>query len=219
MANSKQLSANNQGGRIRINDDINTESNFSNCVKNSFEQIKIKYPKLELTHIKSIRNTELVNILNEAGVKGEKKLLGGDKGGCSPDGGIFYVKCKDELLLPVFIGENKWQEDNPGNALERAVKNLVFFQHLLIKYDYFPYLINLNGSIVNDSKGTYFDRLTMVGGFMSLDTVYVKSDPTTPRIRPFTFTMSKEFNYNFVNKLILDIVDESISYLYDINKL
>ena len=68
MANSKQLSINNQGGRIRINDDINTESNFSDCVKNSFEQIKTKYPTFEFTHTKFIRNTELVDILNEAGV-------------------------------------------------------------------------------------------------------------------------------------------------------
>jgi len=220
MADSNQLRKNNLGGTVRKNDDINTESNFNSCVEKTFNDICNLYPNYTFKHEKSFLNTKLIETLDDANVPGEKILLGtGNSGKASPDGGIIYIKCSDNNWLPVFIGENKWQEDNPGNALERAVKNLVYFQLVLIKYDYFPYLINLNGGIVNESRGTYFDRITMVGGFMPINKVHVKSDPRSPRVRPFSFYMNKEFQFNAINKVIIDIINQSIEYLNEINKL
>ena len=90
---------------------------------------------------------------------------------------------------------------------------------MLISEDYFPYLINVNGPIVNDRKGSYFDRVTQVGGFMPINIVHVKSDPNTPRLRPFTIILNKEFDYDKVKDTSLAIIKESIDYLKNVNKL
>lgn len=219
MANAAQLSKNNQNGRIRINDSINTESTFNDCVQDTFVELQGLYPEFEFSHRKLFKNTELIQVLNESGLTAEKVLLGGEGGQCRPDGGSYLIKCQDDTWMPVFIGENKWQDDNPGNALERAVKNIVFFQHYLVQYDYFPYLLNLNGSIVNPNKGSYFDRITMVGGYMPVNKVFVRNDPDTPRIRPFTFMMNPVFQYETIRATIKEIVSQSLRYLADIEKI
>lgn len=220
MASAEQLSIINRDGRIHINSGINTEKTFNDCVNETFNEIQNFYPQYTFSQKKNLKNTELLSVINESGFSVTSQVLnGGTAGGCSPDGGVYYITCNDDLRLPVFIGENKWQAANQGNALERSVKNIVWFQHYLVKYDYFPYLLNLNGTITTIDRGSYYDRISMVGGFMPLNKVHVRSDTATPRIRPFTFLVNEKFDYNAVQAVILQIVKESIGYLNEISKL
>ena len=45
------------------------------------------------------------------------------------------------------------------------------------------------------------------------------SDPATPRLRPFTILLDKEFDYSKVKDTSLSIIAESIDYLKNTNKL
>jgi hypothetical protein len=213
MANSAQLSKNNQNAQVWINWGENTERDFKSCIKEVFEGLKDLYPEREFVHKGSVNNETLMESFNRYSPSAARKLNGSNGGGSNPDGGVIYVRCKGDKWMPVFIGENKHQEDNPGNALERALKNITFFKNLLIAEDYFPYLINVNGPIVNDKKGSYFDRITQDGGFMPVNEVHVKSDPAKPRLRPFTFILDKDFDYEKVKLFSLEIINESMDYL------
>lgn len=220
MASSEQLSIINRNGQIHTNSGINTEKTFNDCVNDTFFKVLDTYPQYIFSQKKNLKNTELVSVLTESGFCiSNQTLNGGSSGGCSPDGGLFYIICNDATVLPVFIGENKWQAANQGNALERSVKNIVWFQHYLVQYDYFPYLLNLNGTITTIDRGTYYDRISMVGGFMPLNKVHVRNDPATPRIRPFTFLVNEKFDYAATQNAILEIVKESIGYLNELGKL
>lgn len=220
MASAEQLSIINRDGTIHKNNGINTEKTFNDCVNDTFHKVLELYPQYRFSQKKNLKNTELVSVLNESGFNiSNQTLNGGTAGGCSPDGGVYYIGCDDATWLPVFIGENKWQAANQGNALERSVKNIVWFQHYLVQYDYFPYLLNLNGTITTIDRGTYYDRISMVGGFMPLNKVHVRNDPATPRIRPFTFLVNETFDYNGTQDAIMQIVKESIEYLNELNKL
>ena len=219
MANSAQLSKNNQNAQVWTNWGDNTEKDFKTCIQEVFSLLPSVYPDYQFVHEGKVNNQILVESFKDYSPTHITSLNGSDSGGCNPDGGVIYVKCKDDKYMPVFIGENKHQEDNPGNALERAIKNIEFFKGVLISEDYFPYLINVNGPIVNDRKGSYFDRVTQVGGFMPINSVHVKSDPSTPRLRPFTIILNKEFDYDKVKDTSLAIIKESIDYLKNVNKL
>lgn len=217
MANSAQLSLNNRNAQVWTNWNENTEKSFKICVADALEEAKQKYD-LEFTHIRKVNNVKLTETFATYSQGHESYMNGSNGGGSNPDGGVIYVKGKDSSY-PVFIGENKHQEDNPGNAIERSLKNISFFKNLLINEDYFPYLLNINGPIVNPRKGSYFDRISQDGGFMEVNKVFVKSNPATPRLRPFTILLDKDFDYDKVKQATLDIIDESISYLKSIDKL
>jgi hypothetical protein len=219
MANSAQLSKNNQNAQVWVNWGGNTERDFKTCIKEVFESLTTVYPQYQFIHLGKVNNQTLIESFNRYSPTHVTSLNGSDAGGCNPDGGVIYIKCADDKYMPVFIGENKHQDDNPGNALERAIKNIEFFKGILIAEDYFPYLININGPIVNDKKGSYFDRVTQVGGFMTINTVHVKSDPATPRLRPFTVLLDKEFDYDKVKTASLSIIAEAVDYLAGNDKL
>lgn len=219
MADSKQLSKNNQNAKIWTNWSVNTERDFKGCIAEVVTLLETKYPEYEFNHRSSVNNQMLV----ESFVKYDPKhtaVMNGAKGGSSnPDGGVIEIKTKTGTWVPVFIGENKHQEDNPGNAIERSVKNISFFKNLLISEDYFPYLLNINGPIVNERKGSLFDRISQDGGFMPVNVVHVKNNPKTPRLRPFTIALDKEFDYDKVRDMSLAIIAESIDYLKSSKKL
>jgi hypothetical protein len=219
MANSAQLSKNNQNAQVWVNWGGNSEQDFKTSIKEVFESLTTLYPDYHFIHKGKVNNQTLIESFNRYSPTHVTSLNGSDAGGCNPDGGVIYIECTDGKYMPVFIGENKHQDDNPGNALERAIKNIEFFKGILIAEDYFPYLININGPIVNDKKGSYFDRVTQVGGFMPINTVYVRSDPKTPRLRPFTILLNKEFDHNIVKNTSLAVIKESIEYLKNVNKL
>ena len=217
MATSAQLSVNNQNAQVWTNWSTNTERNFKSCVKEVFNNLNIIYPSLVFKHKSSVRN----NILFESFTRYDNNHIiqaGSDRGTARPDGGVILVQGTD-TWYPVFIGENKHQENNPGNAIERSLKNISFFKNYLITEDYFPYLISINGAIVNDSRKALFDRITQDGGFMPVNTVFVKSNPKTPRLRPFTVALDKEFNYDKIRDFTLKIISESLDYLLSNNKL
>lgn len=88
--------------------------------------------------------------------------------GPSPDAGVLYVKIKDGTWTPILIGEVKHQNDNPGNALERATNNITTFS-LYCDEDIFPFLVVCVGSIVCAERGSYIDRLTRNRGFFELN--------------------------------------------------
>ena len=219
MANSAQLSKNNQNAQVWVNWKDNTEKNFKTCVNDVFHSLNEKYPEFKFEHSGNVKNQTLVESFRKYAPAHHSVINGSNTGGCSPDGGVIYVECKDKSLMPVFIGENKHQEDNPGNAIERSLKNISFFKNLLISEDYFPYLLNINGPIVNDRKGSLFDRIAQDGGFMPINNVYVRSNPSTPRLRPFTIALDKNFDYNKVKTMSFEIIKESIGYLKNVNKL
>jgi hypothetical protein len=60
-----------------------------------------------------------------------------------PDGGIVMMRYKD-MWFPLLISEDKIQTDK-GNALERAAKNVVFFDPVLKPLGYSPYVIFATG--------------------------------------------------------------------------
>ena len=213
MANSSQLSKNNQNAQVWANWDINTEASFKSCINNVYSEIKGIYSDFDFVHSSKVTNQTLIESFNNYAPTHATTLNGVNGGGSTPDGGIIYVKCKDASLMPVFIGENKHQEDNPGNAIERSLKNISFFKNLLISENYFPYLLNINGPIVNDRKGSLFDRIAQDGGFMPVNKVYVTNDPATPRLRPFTIILDKSFDFKKVKGMSLEIIDKSIEYL------
>lgn len=219
MANSAQLSKNNKNAQVWTNWGDNTEKDFKSCIKNVFASLKDAYPDLKFTHSGKVDNATLLESFKKYSPAHNSVINGSNGGGSNPDGGVIYVECKDKSLMPVFIGENKHQEDNPGNAIERSLKNISFFKNLLISEDYFPYLLNINGPIVNDRKGSLFDRISQDGGFMPINTVYVRSNPATPRLRPFTIVLDKDFDYNRVTTMSFEIIKESINYLKNANKL
>lgn len=219
MADSSQLSKNNQNGKIWENWSNNTERDFKSCISDVLNTIQSLYPEYSFYHVKSIKNASLIDIFKKHSSDHTPTLNGSNGGGCNPDGGVIFIQCKDGLDMPVLIGENKHQNDNPGNAIERSVKNIDFFKNFLIEENYFPYLININGGIVNPNKGSLFDRITQSGGFMAVNSVHVRSDSKTPRLRPFTVILDREFNYDKVKDLSLCIIKESIGYLKDANKL
>ena len=219
MANSEQLSKNNKNAQIWTNWGSNTERNFKTCIKEVFDTLSSKYPEYTFNHKSSVNNQTLIESFAKYDVNYTASINGSNGGSSNPDGGMIEVKCKGEIWMPVFIGENKHQEDNPGNAIERSLKNISFFKNLLITENYFPYLLNINGPIVNDRKGSLFDRISQDGGFMPVNTVHVKSNPLTPRLRPFTMLLDKEFQYDKVKNTSFKIVSESIDYLKNVNKL
>lgn len=219
MANSAQLSKNNQNAQVWVNWKDNTEKNFKTCIQEVFQSLNEKYSEFHFEHFGKVDNKTLVESFKKYSPSHNPIINGSNNGGSNPDGGVIYVQCKDKTLMPVFIGENKHQEDNPGNAIERSLKNITFFKNLLISEDYFPYLLNINGPIVNDKKGSLFDRISQDGGFMSVNTVHVKSDPNTPRLRSFTIVLDKEFDYEKVKTMSFEIIQQSIEYLKDVNKL
>lgn len=217
MANSAQLSLNNRNAQVWTNWNENTEKSFKICISDAFEEIQQTYA-YEFVHKRKVLNTQLTESFSIYADNHQSYMNGSKGGGSNPDGGVIYVKGKD-ADYPVFIGENKHQEDNPGNAIERSLKNISFFKNLLINENYFPYLLNINGPIVNDTKGSYFDRISQDGGFMQVNKVFVTNDPNTPRLRPFTILLHKEFDYKTVKQTTLEIVKQSIDYLKSIDKL
>jgi hypothetical protein len=219
MANSDQLSKNNKNAQIWTNWGDNTERDFKPCIEKVFETLPTVYPEYNFIHKKKVNNQTLIESFINYDPLHTSVLNGSNGGGCNPDGGVIYIKIKNEKYMPVFIGENKHQEDNPGNAIERSLKNISFFKNLLIAENYFPYLLNINGPIVNEKKGSLFDRIVQDGGFMPVNTVYVTSDPATPRLRPFTVTLDKEFDYDKIKNMSLEIIKKSIDYLKNANKL
>lgn len=212
MANSAQLSKNNKNAQVWTNWKDNTERDFKTCIKEVFETVKTVYPGLEFTHDSKVKNITVMESIKNYKPDHISMLNGSNGGGSSPDGGVIYVQTK-KGFMPIFIGENKHQEDNPGNAIERSLKNISFFKNLLIQEDYFPYLLNINGPIVNDRKGSLFDRITQDGGFMTVNEIHVLSDPKTPRLRPFTVSLDKDFDYEKIKSFSLSIVEKSLGYL------
>lgn len=219
MANSDQLSKNNKNAQIWTNWEDNTERDFKTCIKKVFETLSTVYPEYKFIHIKNVNNQTLIESFSNYDPLHISVLNGSNGGGCNPDGGVISIEIKNGKYMPVFIGENKHQEDNPGNAIERSLKNISFFKNLLINEDYFPYLLNINGPIVNNRKGSLFDRIVQDGGFMPINTVHVKNNPDTPRLRPFTILLDKDFDYDKVKKISFEIIKESIDHLKNVNKL
>jgi Restriction endonuclease EcoRI len=219
MASREQLSKNNQNAQVWTNWDTNTESDFKACVKHVFVNLKQLYPDLEFRHQGKVDNSTLVESFHRYAPDHQVSLNGSLIGGSNPDGGVIYVKCKADIWMPVLIGENKHQADNPGNAIERSIKNVSFFKNMLINEHYFPYLLNINGPIVNERKGSLFDRISQDGGFMQVNQVYVRSDPEKPRLRPFTIVLDQEFDYNKVLNFSLTIIKKSIEYLIETKRL
>jgi hypothetical protein len=226
MATAAQLSKNNQNAQIWTNWGINTEQTFQTCTNDVFETVKQLYPQYKFKHEKVISNHKLLeNLVNYSPLLAESAVHNGRSGNSRPDGGVIYVECKDGSWMIVLVGENKHQAANGGNAIERASKNIEFYKNMLIEYDYFPYHLNINGEIAITKQdgsyeyGTHFDRITQAGGFMPVNTVHVKSNPLTPRIRPFTVTVSVDFDYAGVKDTSLKIIAESLDYLKNVNKL
>ena len=219
MANSDQLSKNNKNAQIWTNWGDNTERDFKTCIEKVFEILPTVYPEYNFIHTKKVSNQTLIESFSNYDPLHTSVLNGSNGGGCNPDGGVISIKIKNGKYMPVLIGENKHQNDNPGNAIERSLKNISFFKNYLISEDYFPYILNINGPIVNDKKGSLFDRITQDGGFMQINTVYVKSNPKTPRLRPFTILLDKNFDLIKVRNTCFEIIKESINYLKNVNKL
>jgi hypothetical protein len=219
MANSAQLSNNNKNAQIWTNWGNNTEQDFKTCIKEVFNTLPTVYSEYDFTHTGKVNNQTLIESFNSYDPTHTSILNGSNGGGCNPDGGVISIKVKNGKYMPVFIGENKHQEDNPGNAIERSLKNISFFKNLLITENYFPYLLNINGPIVNNKKGSLFDRIAQDGGFMPINIVHVKNNPATPRLRPFTIVLDKEFDYNKVKNTSFEIIKQSIDHLKNVNKL
>lgn len=219
MANSAQLSKNNQNAQIWTNWSDNSEGNFKTCILDVFNSLKTIYPDYEFVHKGKVNNQALIESFHKYAPAHATFLSGSTQGGSNPDGGVIYILCKDGSRMPVLIGENKHQEDNPGNAIERSVKNISFFKNMLINDNYFPYLLNINGPIVNDKKGSLFDRISQDGGFMTPNQVYVTNDPAAPRLRPFTIVLNSKFHYSQVKDMSMEIIKQSVEYLKTVDKL
>jgi hypothetical protein len=213
MASSAQLSKNNQDARIWAHWDTNTERDLRGCIVQLFDNMSNVYPELEIRHQGTVDNQEILESLGRYKPGHIATLMGTERGSSRPDGGVISVKCIDGRWRPVLIGENKHQQDNPGNALERSLKNITFFKNLMIEEDYFPYLLNINGPIVNDRKGSLFDRIRQDAGFVPANQVHVLSDPAFPRLRPFTIWIQEEFDPIEVTGVAAEIIKQSISWL------
>lgn len=220
MANSAQLSVNNANGGIQKNNKVNSEHSFRWCIDDVFTSLEELYPEYCFVHTKHLRSQDVYNSYTQYS-RTHTGIINAptDKGGAKPDGGIIKVRCKDNSWLPVFIGENKFQNNNPGNAIERSLKNITFFKNYLINENYFPYLININGPIVCPEKMALLDRISQDGGFMEINKVHVLSDSAFPRIRPFTILTSCEFDYEAVSNSTLEIINISIEHLKNDNRL
>ena len=177
-----------------------------------FAQLRAQHSDLRLAHAGSVKNSDIIASLARYDRTHLAEQLGND-GSSRPDGGIITVLCGDGLIRPLFIGENKHQQDNPGNALERSLKNISFFKNWMINEDYFPYLLNINGPIVNEAKGSLFDRIRQDAGFVPSNQVHVVSDPQKPRLRPFTIMIQREFDAQLVTETAAEIVRQSLAHL------
>lgn len=219
MANSQQLSLNNKNAKVWTNWHDNTERDFKSCIGAVFAAVQDKYPDHVFTHTGKVDNQLVLEQFQAYSPSHRAELNGSRGGGSNPDGGVISIQTKNMTKMPVFIGENKHQEDNPGNAIERSLKNISFFKNLLISENYFPYLLNINGPIVNERKGSLFDRITQDGGFMPVNQVFVCNDPERPRLRPFTVVLDQQFQFNKVFDMSMNIVDQSIQYLISTDRL
>jgi hypothetical protein len=146
----------------RLNDDsINSEKILQNVLS---EKIK-KYFEDSLGDMGTIvweRKISLYDCLKYFD-KTQKQDEKNKKVYMKPDGGIFFLKTKEDKF-PLLVCEDKRQGTNDllffngskrqatGNAVERAAKNIRMSEMLFSNYDIFPYVIFASGCDFHPSE-------------------------------------------------------------------
>jgi hypothetical protein len=170
-----------------------------------------------------IPNSVLIEMFNKHNAMCYPNSKDIDSSGAKPDGGVLYVKTKNgdkEILL---VSEVKTQADNPGNALERSVKNIAFFSPLCDE-DIFPYFLVCTGSIAsNPNKGSYVDRITAPRAFFKLNQANVSKSKKIKKwadTRPISVIWKEDLtNSPMVYNIAFEIMETMIGELKNVGKL
>jgi len=170
-----------------------------------------------------ISNAVLIEMFAKHGITCYPSSMAIDSSGARPDGGVLYVKTKNggkEILL---VSEVKTQEDNPGNALERSVKNISFFSTLCDE-DIFPYFLVCTGSITsNPNKGSLIDRITGPRTFFELNKANVSKTKQIKKwadTRPISLIWKEDLtNSPMVYNIAVEIMETMIGELKNVGKL
>ncbi len=205
------------------------EKNGTKKIKNKLVEVdKVSYEKYKKDFANRgderkgvIPNTRLIEKFKTLGItcypEGDTK-----KGSMKPDGGVLEIQLKDGSWEIILISEVKSQDDNPGNALERAHSNISGFS-VLCNNDIFPYYLICTGNVVNPSKNSYIDRITRTRGFFKLNQVNtnkVSKTDTYADIRPITVTWKKDLTESIeVYNNAVDIATAIIGDFQNASKL
>lgn len=150
------------------NNKIKIKNKFTTEDKAQYADYEKKFKEDSWKRTGTIPNKFLIEKFEKAGNKCYPQGLNPYTAGPCPDGGVLYVQTKDGKLSPILVSEVKHQNDNPGNALERLLKNVGVFS-CYCDEDIFPFLTVCVGSIVCPKRGSYVDRLIGARGFFQLN--------------------------------------------------
>lgn len=129
------------------------------------EILKIKFPKLEFRHRKSIKKEEINEVLRSIDSQLGQTLFVSNSS-IIPDGGILEVKDDSGSWRVILVSEAKYQgrdienikkgklvgKNNnqdlmaAGNAIERSHKNISEIANFMLGENHFPYVLFLEGS-------------------------------------------------------------------------
>lgn len=196
------------------------DKDIDSCVMNLIDDLSKNHPQLTFVHIKDLKVKDIVDYL--------KTTTGNDDFHCEfetssirPDGGILFIKSKDESLRPILIAERKNQGTNDirllegkkkqgkGNAIERLGKNVTGLRTLMITEKIFPFVCFGDGCDF-DETSTIRDRVVTINQFGKLNHIYVKKENGLER--GSFFFREKLWTNEEMYHIMMNVAEQSIQY-------
>ncbi|MFW6377318.1 MAG: EcoRI family type II restriction endonuclease [bacterium] len=207
---------------IRKNTQINLTSKQqeSNLHQSIIKLVNYLEEKYDIIWKKTIKNTVIVEEMKKSGY--ENISCEKDNTNIKPDGGILYVKYKEEKY-PILICEVKNQGTNDkrleegnkkqaqGNAIERLGKNVIGLKNYMLNYDIFPFVCFGYGCDFEEGSSIR-DRVKTISGYIPFNKVHLYKYNGDDRCVGSFFFRSEEWSIEEMFSVLKEISERSINY-------
>lgn len=200
------------------------ENDLIKALKRVFDGIE-KEHHVKLVHSSSWFLADIVNTLR-SGFPDIEWYYKFEKSHMKPDGGILFLKDKQDNSYPILISEVKNQGTNDlrikegktkqaqGNAIERLGKNVIGFKTATMQESIFPFVCFGYGCDFEDGS-SIIDRVVTIAMFSKLNVVRLFSEGSSSDIRRGSFFFrQKKWTEDEMFRIMYEIADRSVLYYF-----
>ena len=148
-----------------------------------------------------------------------------DTSAIKPDGGILFIRGKNQEAYPILIAEAKNQGTNDlrikeglkaqarGNAIERLGKNVIGLRTALLRETIFPFVCFGYGCDFED-RSSILDRVTTIAMFGHLNKTYLHNLEQGKFNRGSFYFRDRKWTVNEMHDVMKDIAERAILYYF-----
>lgn len=169
------------------------DSNIKLSIEKVINKLKNNndFQNINFHHDNKIYISSIISDLKEK-IPNEEWFYNFNKSSLKPDGGILYIKDKNNSKFPILITEMKKQGTNDivitktgkkqaqGNAIERLGKNVIGFRTWMKTENIFPFVC-FGWGCDFDEKSSILDRVVTIAEFGKLNQINIHNTEHTKR--------------------------------------